>query len=327
VGDPVSALIAFALAVVLTPLAGWGGKALDLVDRPTPDPLKVHARAVPFTGGLAVIGAALLSLLLLGRTPEGLIVAAILISLAVGTIDDLRPLPPWLRLLLQLGVGVAVGAALPIAVEGPVGVAITTLVVVATVNATNMLDGQDGLAGGIAMFAAVSLAIVLGAESARQTGGAGLALAGALGGFLVWNRPPARIFLGNGGAYAVGTALAALAAAAGREGGMQGVVAAGLCLGVPALELLFTVVRRLRSGARLVSGDRRHTYDLLTARIGILRSTLLFWAAGAVLGGLGVVAAATSLAVALVILSIVAVVGVATALWLPADAAPLRQAR
>ncbi len=322
-----SALIAFALAAVLTPLVGWAGRALGLVDRPTPDLLKVHPRPVPFTGGLAVIGATLASLVLLGHTPKGLVVAAILVSLGIGTLDDVHPLPPWLRLVLQLGVGVAIGIALPIAVDGPVGVAITALVVMATVNAVNLLDGQDGLAGGVAMLAALALALVLDAESARYAGVTGLALAGGLAGFLLWNRPPAWIFLGNGGAYAVGAALAALAAGAGRAGGLQGVVAAGLCLAVPAIELLLTVVRRLRAGTRLASGDRLHSYDLVTARIGVVRSTLVFWAAGAALGALGVVAARASLTTAVIILVGVAVAVGAAALLFRADAGTLRQPR
>jgi UDP-GlcNAc:undecaprenyl-phosphate GlcNAc-1-phosphate transferase len=327
VGDPVPALIAFALAAVLTPLVGLGGRALGLVDRPTPDPLKVHARPVPFTGGLAVIAATIAALAILGRSPRALVVAAVVVSLIVGTIDDIRPLPPWLRLVLQLAVGIAIGVALPIGVEGPVGVAITAFVAMATVNAINLLDGQDGLAGGVSMLAALALAFVLDAESARHAGAAGLALAGGLAGFLLWNRPPAWIFLGNGGAYAVGAALAALAASAGRVGGFQGAVAAGICLGLPALELILTVARRLRSGTRLASGDRHHTYDLVTRRIGVLRSTLVFCAVGAVLGVLGVLAAHGSLVVALLILGVVALGGIAAGLWLWADAGTLRQPR
>jgi UDP-GlcNAc:undecaprenyl-phosphate GlcNAc-1-phosphate transferase len=282
---------------------------------------------VPFTGGLSVIGAAIASLAILGRTPRPLVAAAVVVSLVVGTIDDVRPLPPWLRLALQLAVGVAIGVALPIAVDGPLGIALTALVTVATVNAVNLLDGQDGLAGGVSMLAALALALVLDVESARHAGAAGFALAGGLAGFLLWNRPPARIFLGNGGAYAVGAALASLAASAGRVGGVQGAVAAGICLGVPAIELVLTVARRLRSRTRLVSGDRDHSYDLLTRRIGVLRSTLVFWGVGALLGGLGLVAALGSLAVALLILLVVAVAGIGAGLWLWADAGTLRQPR
>jgi hypothetical protein len=76
-----------------------------------------------------------------------------------------------------------------------------------------------------------------------------------------------------------------------------------------------------------VSGDRDHSYDLLTRRIGVLRSTLVFWGVGALLGGLGLVAALGSLAVALLILLVVAVAGIGAGLWLWADAGTLRQPR
>lgn len=321
------ALIAFALSAVGTPLVGWLGRALGLVDRPTPDPLKVHARPVPFTGGLSVIAAALVSVAVLGWTPRGWVVAGILASLALGLLDDVRPLPPWLRLVLQIAVGVAIGWVLPTPFAGPAGAAITALIVVATVNAVNLMDGQDGLAGGVAAVAAVALAIVLETAGGSKPSASGLALAGALAGFVLWNRPPARIFLGNGGAYAVGTVLAALAASAGRIAGVRGLLAAGLCLGVPAVELVLTVGRRLRSGSRVVEGDRQHSYDLVTARIGLVRSTLAFWGIGLVLGGLGIVAARASLAVAAVVFVAAVVAGAGAALWLRAGSGTLRQPR
>ena len=120
----------------------------------------------------------------------------------------------------------------------------------------------------------------------------GLALAGALAGFLLWNRPPASIFLGNGGAYAVGLLLATMTAAIATAGGWRGLAAAGVCLGVFAFELTFTVVRRLRSRTRLTEGDREHTYDILAMRLGSRpRSTAVLLGAGAACAGAAVLAA------------------------------------
>ncbi|MGH2637554.1 MAG: hypothetical protein ACRDHU_15595, partial [Actinomycetota bacterium] len=179
-------LIAFGLSVLATPLAGLLGRAAGLVDRPAPDALKVHTQPVPFTGGLAVIAAALVSFAVVGWNIPGAVVGGIVAALGLGLVDDARPLPPWLRLVLQTGVGVAIGWALPLEFLGAVGGAATAAIVVATVNAVNLLDGQDGLAGGVAAIAAAALAIVIGGSGAADLA---LALAGGLGGFVVWNRP------------------------------------------------------------------------------------------------------------------------------------------
>lgn len=306
-------LIALGLSVVATPLAGLLGRAVGLVDRPAPDPLKVHTRPVPFTGGLAVVGATLAGVALVGWNVPGTVAGGVLAALALGLVDDARPLPPWLRLVLQTGVGVAIGWALPLEFLGPMGGAATAVIVVATVNAVNLLDGQDGLAGGVTAIAAIALAIAIDLMGGRGATHLGMALAGGLLGFVVWNRPPARIFLGNGGAYAVGALLAALAASAGGIDGARGTLGAGLCLGVPVLELVLTIARRLRSGSRVVGGDRLHSYDRLTARIGVPRSTLVFWFLSAVAGGLGVLAVSVPLGVAVAVSATVAVALVA---WL-----------
>jgi UDP-GlcNAc:undecaprenyl-phosphate GlcNAc-1-phosphate transferase len=190
-----------------------------------------------------------------------------------------------------------------------------------------MLDGQDGLVAGVAAIAALALALVLDRTDAGRAVDLALALAGALVGFLVWNRPPAAIFLGNGGAYAVGLVLSLLAATAGARDGMRGALAAGLCLAVPAFEVVLTVIRRLGSESGVIQGDRLHSYDLLTARVGRWRSTLAFWGLGAVSGGLGVLAAASSLVVAAVLGALVALAGIALALVMRARAARVRQSR
>ena len=281
-----SFLIAFGLAIVLTPIAGWLGRALGLVDRP--GELKIHDRAIPLTGGVAVVAASVIAVTVLGRWLPWQALAGVLVAFAAGLIDDVRPLPAWLRLNLQALAGVLVALELQL---GPLGAAGTIFAVVATANAVNIIDGQDGLSAGVGTLAALGLAGVLAAVGAPGLGLA-LALAGALLGFLARNRPPARIFLGNGGAYAVGTLLAALGASAAQTAGWRGLLAAGACLGLLAFEVVFSVARRAWSGSALSGGDRGHSYDLLADRVGRGRSTLLMWTGAAIAAGVGVAAAA-----------------------------------
>jgi UDP-GlcNAc:undecaprenyl-phosphate GlcNAc-1-phosphate transferase len=281
-----SFVIAFAISLVLTPLARWVGTTTGLVDVPSGtspsgrgEPLKIHGAPVSVLGGAAVTVATLISPIVVdGNAPAGLVAAAA-VALAVGLADDVRPLPAWTRIvgLGAAGVLLAAGGS-RFATGGWLGAVFVVLLVVVCANAVNLVDGQDGLAGGLAAIAALGLHL-----AGPRDPVLGLALAGALAAFLLWNRPPARVFLGNGGAYAIGAILAALAASVSTAQGGRGVLASLLCLGIFALELVSTVVRRLMHRQPLASGDREHVYDLLARRLGSrARSTLVFLGLSAV---------------------------------------------
>jgi UDP-GlcNAc:undecaprenyl-phosphate/decaprenyl-phosphate GlcNAc-1-phosphate transferase len=272
--------VALALALVLTPVARWLGLATGVVDRPDPPPtrslsaenhrgaLKIHVRPVPVLGGAAVAIAALGALAVLGRPAHPAVVASVALALATGLTDDIRPLSPWVRFLLLGTSGILLSLSTWPAPLGLAGIAGIVGLVLACTNAVNLIDGLDALAGGLAAVASLGFAVLAAGVGDGSARGMGLALAGALLGFLVWNRPPARIFLGNGGAYAVGTLLASLATSEIAGRGWRGLLAAGACLALFAFELLFTVARRLRSRAPLTSGDREHSYDQVAARTG-----------------------------------------------------------
>jgi UDP-N-acetylmuramyl pentapeptide phosphotransferase/UDP-N-acetylglucosamine-1-phosphate transferase len=211
-------------------------------------------------------------------------------------------------------VPIAVGLPLdPLGLPARVGVVVLLLLMA---NAVNLIDGQDGLAGGLGAIASVGLAAVIAANGADPA--LALVVAGALVGFLAWNLPPARVFLGNGGAYGLGALLTVLAAQATLSHGWHGLLAAALCLGVFAFELTFTVARRLLSSQRLATGDRRHSYDLLgRSRGNRERSTLALWTLGAVSAGAGYASDQVSLAAAGTMLGVAFVIGTAAGgrLW------------
>lgn len=270
-----------AAAVALTPLARRVGLAIGLVDRPDGG-LKIHPHPVPVLGGVAVVAATVGGMVALGRPPSWAVTGGVTLALAAGLADDVRPLPPWLRVLLQALAGLLlVLGGLRLTPLGPLGALGVVFLAVASANAVNMMDGQDGLAGGLTAIAALGLAALSALLNASEGVDLGIALAGALGGFLVWNRPPARIFLGNGGAYGIGLLLAALTAGVSSTGGWSGMLAAGTCLGLFALELFLTVARRVRAADSLVAGDRRHSYDVLARFLPRRSVTLGFWGLGA----------------------------------------------
>jgi UDP-GlcNAc:undecaprenyl-phosphate GlcNAc-1-phosphate transferase len=246
-------IIGFAVAVIVTPLAAWAATRLGLVDEP--GPLKVHARAVPYLGGVAVLVA--IAGPILGARPSLLVPLAF--ACGLGLADDATDLPPGLRLAAETGIGVS--AAFAVGHHDPARVGLGVLVVLVLVNAVNLLDGLDGLAAGVTLAAATGFYLVLAGADATLA----LVLAGAVAGFLVWNAPPARVYLGDAGSYLIGTALAMLFLAATLR---RAEVVSGACLflGVPVADTAVAVVRRLRARQPLLRGDRGHVYDQLVDR-------------------------------------------------------------
>ena len=321
--------VAVALALVLTWAARRLGLATGLVDRPPAAPppgaehLKIHSVPIPVLGGLGVVAAVGGALLVAGADLPLLAVAGVVMATVVGLVDDARPQPASVRMAALAVAEVPIAAGLPLdelGLSARVGGVVLLLLLT---NAVNLIDGQDGLAGGLGAIASVGLAAVIAANGANPV--LALAVAGALVGFLAWNLPPARVFLGNGGAYGLGALLTVLAAQATIGHGWHGLLAAALCLGVFAFELTFTVARRLAGSQGLAVGDRRHSYDLLGRSRGNRdRSTLALWTLGAVSGGAGYASDQVSLAAAGTMLGVAFVIGTAAGgrLWRDAVAVP-----
>ena len=276
-GGVVPFVIAAVASILLTPLAISVGRRMSLVDRP--GALKVHDRPVPLAG-VGVAGGALAALLAGSTGGTTWLALALAIALVTGLLDDRRTIRPTTRLLLQAVAAVAVVASeTEISSLDPLAWVGAALVVIATINAVNMVDGQDGLASGLVVIAGIGLAILSGGGSPVV---APLAAAGAAAGFLPWNLPPARAFLGDGGAYVLGVLLAAGAVEAASRG-WPDLLAAGACLGVLAYELLSTVLRRLGHRVPTLAGDRDHSYDRVAFRMrSRAASTYVMWIAGSV---------------------------------------------
>ncbi len=280
---PVIAVVSLLVAVVCTPLAIRLARRTGTMDRP--GDLKSQAAPVPYLGGLAVFAG----------TAVGVAVArpSLLVPLAgglvLGVVDDRIDLPPLVRLASQVAIGIAVVATCPVRFPGPAAAVLIVVVTIVLVNGVNLLDGLDLLAGGVAAVAAFAFCL-LQPGTGRQVA---LALGAALVGFLLFNRPPARIYLGDGGAYLVGTALTVLVAEAWGPGIAPAVGAASLALvAVPAAEVAWAVVRRGRGRHSLLAGDRGHPYDRLVERgWPPIRASLAYAGGAAVLAAPAVVSA------------------------------------
>ena len=233
------------------------GHQIGLVDSPD-DSLKTHTDPVVPLGGAAVLVGLHVGLAVADAFDPALLVATVLVW-ALGLLDDVRGLPPVVRLV---GAGVA-GLALALMSDLPEGfvfILIWTLATVVVVNAANLLDGIDGLAATVSI---VSLGGLWWFGVAQGVVGPHFYLVsvGAVLGFMYWNWHPARLFLGDNGAYVLGVVLTWAALRASPDGTASLVALA--VIGVPLIEMTTTIVRRLLARGQLVSGDRNHTYDRL----------------------------------------------------------------
>ncbi len=195
---------------------------------------------------------------------------------AVGFMDDLRPLGARVKLLGQVAVALllyAMGVSIEV-LSNPFGqgavqlgwwsLPLTVFWLVAIPNIINLIDGMDGLAGGFGMFLTLTLAFVgyLGGNSEVML--LSVLMAGGLAGFLFFNLPPARIFLGDGGAYLLGFFIAATSLRSSQKGSViAALFVIIIALGVPILDTFFAILRRAIRGVPIFSADAEHIHHRL----------------------------------------------------------------
>lgn len=297
IGSVAIALVAAALvAAAATPMIASLARAFDVVDRP--GPRKVNLRPdVPLLGGIAValgflVGLAV-ALILTGDEIEyqgqlqALLFGGILL-LALGAWDDRFTLSAHPKLVIQLlatAVAIAYGFRIshftdPIThtrwiLPDWLMVIATTLWIVGITNAMNLIDGLDGLCTGVGAIIAATLAIVC--FQGGQLPGVffGAALVGALLGFLPFNFHPARIFLGDAGAYFIGYTLSLLALEGYRQLSLLTFLVPLLALAVPLLDVGLSVLRRVRRRAHIFGPDRQHMHHRLLYFQGSQRQAVL----------------------------------------------------
>jgi len=252
--------VAFALGFVVRAV----GPRVGALDHPDAE-LKPHGRPVSYLGGLAVAGGLAAGLGARGWPLTAGVDVALFGAVGLGLADDALRVPPAVRLAVQVVLGVVlVWSGWGTGAPGP-ALAVPYLVFyVAALNAVNMVDGMDGLAGSLGVVAAAGIAAVALTEPHHHPAVVAVCLAGAVAGFLFHNLPPARLFLGDNGAYLLGAGLAVAAFQAGHD--VPTLAGATGCLGVFLLDLVLSILRRATGRVPMHRGDRSHLYDQLRAR-------------------------------------------------------------
>jgi UDP-GlcNAc:undecaprenyl-phosphate GlcNAc-1-phosphate transferase len=169
--------------------------------------------------------------------------------------------------------------------------ALALVSVVALMNAVNFLDNMNGVIGGLSAIALAGFAFLSWTRGAYVLAAAELAVAGACVGFLRYNFPKARIFLGDAGSLFLGYCLGASALLA-YDGAPAGWGRAGavIMLGYPAFDLFFVVITRVRDGRKVSQGGKDHTNHRIASLLKCqTRTVLLVWLSGAALCASGVV--------------------------------------
>jgi UDP-GlcNAc:undecaprenyl-phosphate GlcNAc-1-phosphate transferase len=195
---------------------------------------------------------------------------------ALGFCDDLHPLGAKLKLAGQLAIAAGVYfAGIQIDVFknpfngaeytlGVIGFMATVLWLVTLTNLVNLIDGLDGLAGGIALMLMCLLANVGLGEESRFNALLAAGMAGALLGFLYYNFPPAKIYLGDGGAYFLGFLIGLLSIVNSRKGSVAAALIAPLfALALPIVDVGLALLRRGLKGLPLFRPDRKHIHHRL----------------------------------------------------------------
>lgn len=276
----------FAAAAGATFVVRRAALRFGAVDRPD-GRRKRHAAPTPRWGGVGVYLAMVLGIVAAGfdrfGVDEHYTELALLLTVAAGivcfcgAIDDYRPLSSRAKLVLQIA------AVMPLIVFGYwidkvtafgvpfylgwMGVPLTIFWLLGCINSLNLLDGMDGLASLVGALTAAMIAIVAHSLGHDHVSVMGLVLAAALGGFLLHNMPPARIFLGDSGSMVIGLTLGVL----GLQGALKtsttlAITIPAVIMSLPFLDTLLAVVRRKLSGRSFAAADREHIHHRLLDR-------------------------------------------------------------
>jgi len=277
-GLPVAAVLVLVLTPLVGRLAPRVGGLDDSADRP-----RVHAKPVPRIGGLAIVAGILVPAAIfvdLSGTYTGIMLGTLCVA-ALGLVDDLHGLRPSVKLA-----GVALVALVPVvgyelSIDhvtlpligdhdlGWVGYPIAVVWITGVANLVNLIDGMDALAAGIVAIAAAAFALLAASFGRMEAAALAAIVCGATLGFLRHNYHPAKIFMGDSGALALGFVLAALALdGLFKTTAAITLVAPMLVLAVPILDTSFVVLKRLKYRRPPWGADHNHFYHRFL-RIGL----------------------------------------------------------
>lgn len=276
-------LVSFALSLILTPIFRDIFRSYGVVDKPDTT-RKLHKHPIPRVGGMAIAAAYVACFFivpLITHEPLGGQLSLVLdllpavgVIFAVGIIDDLFGLKPWQKLTGQLAgaclaywSGVRVLDVVGFSTQSWWSLPVTILWLLTCTNAFNLVDGMDGLATGVGIFATLTIFIAAVMHGNLPLALATLPLAGCLLGFLCYNFNPATIFLGDSGSLLIGFLLGCYGVIWSQKSAtLLGMTAPLMAVSIPLIDVGLAIARRLIRRQPIFSADRGHIHHRLLDR-------------------------------------------------------------
>jgi UDP-GlcNAc:undecaprenyl-phosphate/decaprenyl-phosphate GlcNAc-1-phosphate transferase len=295
-------LLAAAVCAAAVPITIALSRRLGVVAQP--GGRHAHRSATPLLGGAAMYTAfavALLVFLPRDQATLGLLTVSGLATLLL-IVDDRWGMRPLLKLGVQVGLALVAVLVFGVRIDFislpgahivdfavPVAVAVSAFWLVGMQNTVNLLDGADGLAAGVVAIVAIVLMLAAGELKQVEVVQLSGALAGCCAGFLLFNFPPARVFMGDSGAHFLGVAVGMVSIVGIAKVAVAFALAApALALAVPIADTGWAILRRRRTGQSVATPDRLHLHHRLQSYgLDPRQTCYVFYAASALLGALG----------------------------------------
>jgi UDP-GlcNAc:undecaprenyl-phosphate GlcNAc-1-phosphate transferase len=273
--------VAFALSLILTPILRDIFRSYGVVDQP--EARKIHKYPIPRVGGIAIAISYVASFFIVqlrtGVIDQQLalvwkVLPAASVIFAVGIIDDLWGLKPWQKLIGQF-LASLIACWSGVLILDVVGVhhyawwtvPVTIVWLLTCSNAFNLVDGMDGLASGVGLFATLTIFVAALLDHNSALAMATLPMAGCLLGFLCYNFNPATIFLGDSGSLTIGFVLGCYGIIwTQKSATLLGMTAPLMALSLPLLDVALTIIRRFLGKHPIFSPDRGHFHHRLLDR-------------------------------------------------------------
>lgn len=282
------ALISFIVSLILVPICKKVAIHVGAMD--IPNKRKVHKVPMPRLGGLAIYLSFLICYMFFGQMTNQMlsIVIASFVIILFGLIDDINPLKARYKLIGQLIAGLIIVYYGNIVLQdvyifnyyinfGALAPYLTLFFIVACINAINLIDGLDGLASGVSSIYFLTIAII--AIITNRIGGLDIILSiimlGSTLGFLIFNFPPAKIFMGDTGSQFLGFMIAIISLLGFKNVTFNSFVVPIVILAIPIFDTLFAILRRLLKGESIGTPDKEHFHHQLLKMKFSTRKTVL----------------------------------------------------
>ena len=273
-------LFSFLLAFILTPLARKLALRFGCLDLPD-GKRKMHKAPIPYFGGLSILVGFLVSALLFSFMTMGMIPTEIFVMLVggagiclVGLLDDMYDIRPGYKFLAQIAVaaftvyfggGIEYTTVWGLSLQlGGFSFPITVFWIVLIINAVNLIDGLDGLAGGVCALESFALFVTAIVMDSPVCAIASAAICGASLGFLPYNINGATIFMGDAGAMLIGYVMACISVfGLFKSQALFSIVVPALIFALPLMDTVLAFCRRILSGRNPFRADKQHLHHKL----------------------------------------------------------------